>query len=145
MVDPGTRPWEEESMRTMKMFLLGAGIAGLVAGAAALAAGGQTSPAVPDEVKALFKGHCVGCHKGVFAPRGMKLGADALPGSVLNVASKEKPDLKRIAPGSPETSYLLMKVRGAEGISGKRMPPPPKTPLTSDEIALLEKWVAGLE
>jgi len=132
-------------MRTMKTFLLGAGIAALVAGAAALAAGGQTASAVPDEVKALFKGHCAGCHKGVFAPKGMKLGPDALPGSVLNVASKEKPDLMRVAPGSPETSYLLMKVRGAEGISGTMMPPPRKTPLTAEEIALLEKWIKGLE
>jgi len=105
----------------------------------------QTAPAVPDEVKALFQGHCAVCHKGVFAPKGLKLGPDALPGSVLNVASKEKPDLKRVASGSPETSYLMMKVRGAEGISGTRMPPPRKTPLTADEIALLENWIQGLE
>lgn len=132
-------------MRTMKMFLLSAGIAVLVASATAQAAGGQTAPAVPDEVKALLKGRCAGCHKSFFAPKGLKLGPDAVPGSVLNVASKEKPDLKRVVPGSPETSYLLMKVRGAEGISGKRMPPPNKTPLTADEIALLEKWIQGLE
>jgi mono/diheme cytochrome c family protein len=129
----------------MKIFLLGAGIAALMAGAAVLAAGGQTAPAVPDEVKALFKEHCAVCHKGVFAPKGLKLAPDALPGSVVNVASKEKPDLKRVVPGSPNTSYLLMKVRGAEGISGTIMPPPRKTPLTADEIALLEKWVEGLE
>jgi mono/diheme cytochrome c family protein len=132
-------------MRTMKLFMLRAGIGALVAGAAALAAGGQTAPAVPDEVKALFKGHCAVCHKGVFAPKGLKLGPDALPGSVLNVASKEKPDLKLVAPASPEASYLLMKVLGAEGISGKRMPPPRKIPLTADEIALFEKWIEGLE
>jgi mono/diheme cytochrome c family protein len=132
-------------MRTMKMFLSGAGIAALVAGAAVLAAGGPTAPAVPDEVIAVFNGHCVGCHNGVFAPKGLKLDPDALPGSVLNVVSKEKPDLKRVAPASPETSYLLMKVLGAEGISGKRMPPPPKTPLTSDELAVLENWIMGLE
>ena len=132
-------------MRTMKMFLLGTGIATLIGGGAVLAAGGQTAPAVPDEVTALFKGRCAGCHKSFFAPKGLKLGPGALPGSVLNVASKEKPDLKLVAPASPETSYLLMKVRGAEGISGKRMPPPKKTPLTADEIALLETWIKGLE
>ncbi len=132
-------------MRTIKVFLAGIGIAALIAEAAALAAGGQASPVVPDEIKALFKDHCAGCHKGVFAPKGLKLGPDALPGSVVNVASKEKPDLKLIAPASPDTSYLLMKVRGAEGIAGQRMPKPKKTPLTEDEIALLVKWVAGLE
>jgi mono/diheme cytochrome c family protein len=132
-------------MRTMKTFLSGAEIAALVAGATVLAAGGPTAPAVPDEVIALFKGHCVGCHKGLFAPKGLKLGPDALPGSVLNVASEEKPDFKRVAPASPETSYILMKVLGAEGISGKKMPPPPKTPLTSDELAVLENWIRGLE
>ncbi len=131
-------------MRTMKAFLSGIGTAALLAGAAALAAGGQASAAVPDDVKALFKAHCAGCHKGAFAPKGLKLGPDSLPGSVVNVASKEKPDLKLIAPASPETSYLLMKVRGAEGISGRRMPKS-KDPLTDDEIALLVKWVAGLQ
>ena len=132
-------------MKTMKMFLFGAGIVALVVGAAAQATGGQAAPAVPDDIKALLKGRCAGCHKSFFAPKGLKLGPDALPGSVLNVASKEKPDLKRVVPGSPETSYLMMKVRGAKGISGKRMPPPKKTSLTDDEIALLEKWIQGLE
>jgi hypothetical protein len=132
-------------MKTMKIFVLGAWIGALVAGAAALSTGGQTAPAVQDEVKALLQAHCAGCHKGVFAPKGLKLGPDALPDSVLNVASKEKPDLKRVVPGSPETSYLMMKVQGAEGISGTRMPPPKKIPLTADEITLIEKWIKELE
>ncbi len=132
-------------MRTMKMFVVAVGLAGLTAAVASVAGGGQASPAVPDEVKALLKEHCAGCHKGAFAPKGLKLGPDALPGSVVNVASKEKPDMKLIVPASPDTSYLLMKVRGAEGIAGQRMPRLKKTPLTDDEIALLVKWVAGLQ
>lgn len=132
-------------MKALKTLVAVVGLAGLVAAAAAQSGGGQASPAVPDEVKALFKEHCAGCHKGAFAPKGLKLGPDALPGSVVNVASQEKPDLKLIVPASPDTSYLLMKVRGAEGISGQRMPRPKKTPLTDDEVALLVKWVAGLQ
>lgn len=132
-------------MRTLKLIVVAVGLAGLAAAAATVAGGGQASPAVPDEVKELFKEHCAGCHKGAFAPKGLKLGPDALPGSVVNVASKEKPDMKLVVPASPDTSYLLMKVRGAEGIAGQRMPRPKKTPLTDDEIALLVTWIVGLQ
>ena len=132
-------------MRMKNVFLPGIGIAALLAGSAVLPAGERTTNPVPDEVVALFKGHCAGCHKGVFAPKGLKLGPDALPASVRDVASREKPDLKLIDTAAPEASYILKKVRGAEGISGKRMPPPSKRALTAEELAVLENWILGLK
>lgn len=131
-------------MRTLNAIILAAGATALIAAASGRMASGN-APAVPEEVRALVKSHCAGCHKGAFAPKQLKLGTDALPASVVGVASKEKPDLMLVAPGSPETSYLVLKVKGSEGISGKRMPPPPKTPLMEEEIALIGEWIKSLE
>jgi hypothetical protein len=131
-------------MKTFRSIIPAAALAAFAAGTAGGSLG-REAPTVPDGIKALFASHCAGCHKGAFAPRHLKLGPDALPESVVSVPSKGKPDLELVVPGSPETSYLVMKVRGAEGISGKRMPPPRKTPLTAEEIGLIEEWIKGLK
>lgn len=100
---------------------------------------------VPDEIKAVLQAKCAVCHKGVFAPKELKLGPEALPKSVLDVPSKEKPALKLVDPETPDASYLLHKIKGMEGIAGKTMPPPGKSALTAEEIALIEAWIAGLK
>jgi mono/diheme cytochrome c family protein len=103
-----------------------------------------SSGAVPDAVNDLVKSRCAGCHKGMFAPKGLNLKPENLEKDVLDVPSKEKPDLKLVDSSKPESSYLLMKIRGAEGISGKRMPAG-KPPLTEDEIKILSDWVMSLK
>lgn len=131
-------------MRRHDAFALAAGAAVLIAAAS----GGRTladAPSVPEPVREVFRSHCAGCHKGAFAPKRLKLDAEAVPASVVSVASQEKPDLMLVAPGAPEASYLIMKVKGSEGISGKPMPPAGRTPLTDEEIVLLEEWIKGLE
>ncbi|MHB8095008.1 MAG: hypothetical protein ACYDH0_08710 [Candidatus Aminicenantales bacterium] len=100
---------------------------------------------VPDGIKAVLQAKCAVCHKGVFAPKQLKLGADAIPASVLNVSSKEKPAFKLIDPETPDASYLLHKIKGADDISGKPMPPPGKPALTAEEIALIEGWITSLK
>jgi hypothetical protein len=100
---------------------------------------------VPDGIKAVLQAKCAVCHKGVFAPKQLKLGADQLPASVLNVPSKEKPALKIVDSETPGASYLLHKIKGAEGIAGKSMPPPGKPGLTAEEIALIEGWITSLK
>jgi len=100
---------------------------------------------VPDTIKAVLQAKCAVCHKGVFAPQQLKLGANEFPASVMNVPSKEKPALKLVDPETPGSSYLLHKIKGAEGIAGKSMPPPGKPGLTAEEIALIEGWITGLK
>jgi hypothetical protein len=99
---------------------------------------------MPDAVKAVFKKNCAVCHKGIFAPRNLHLDPESLPASVVDVPSVEQPDLKRVDSAAPESSYLLKKIRGAEGISGRRMPPQGRPALTPDELAILENWILGL-
>jgi hypothetical protein len=41
---------------------------------------------------------------------------------LIDVPSQERPDLLRVKPGDPSTSYLYLKVLGDGGIDGGRMP-----------------------
>jgi hypothetical protein len=89
----------------------------------------QTGPAMPDNVKAVFKERCAVCHKGKYPPKRLNLEPEGLPASLLNAPSREQPALKLVDTASPEASYLLKKIKGSEGITGKKMPPPGKTAL----------------
>lgn len=66
------------------------------------------------------------------------IGSDAL---VCEVAGKGP--MKRVDPGSPETSYLVHALRDTKLCSDRRMPP--EGPYLSDtQIALVEQWIRGL-
>jgi hypothetical protein len=43
-------------------------------------------------------------------------------GDVIGIPSYERPDLLRVKPFDPESSYLYLKVLGDGGIEGGRMP-----------------------
>lgn len=131
--------------RMMRRSLSGIAIAGLVAGMTVSVAAGRSAIAMPDEIKAVFQKNCAVCHKGKYPPRNLNLETANLPDTIMDVPSSDRPGLKLIDSGSPGSSYLLMKIRGAEGISGKRMPPPVKPPLTTEELAVLENWILGLQ
>jgi uncharacterized protein (TIGR03118 family) len=76
---------------------------------------------------AVFTPKCAGCHDGS-APAGgalpgsMDLTAGNSHGSLVNVASQEKPALMRVKPGEPDNSYLVHKLEGGPNIEGSRMP-----------------------
>ena len=97
---------------------------------------------IPGDVVALFQKRCVTCHKGKFAPQGRSW-EPAKIATAINASSKEAPDLKIIDTASPESSYVLKKVRGESGIKGSRMPPP--RALSAEEIKILESWILGLK
>jgi len=97
---------------------------------------------IPDDVKALTKAKCVRCHKGIFAPKGLKLGPDNLA-AIVDAPSREVPELKIIDTRTPESSYLLKKTRRESGIVGKPMPP--GKALAAEELRVLETWILGLK
>lgn len=97
---------------------------------------------VPDGVKTLLKKRCAGCHKGAFAPKGLKLDPANIA-AVVDASSSEVPGLKIVDTKAPEASYLLKKVRRESGIAGKPMPP--GKALAAEEIQVIETWVAGLK
>jgi hypothetical protein len=69
---------------------------------------------------------------------------DKLPGSALNVPSREKPELKIIDAAAPEKSYLLMKIRGDKEIDGRRMPLN-GAPLKETEFKAFQDWIMSLK
>ncbi|HMA55024.1 MAG TPA: DUF5777 family beta-barrel protein [Acidobacteriota bacterium] len=97
---------------------------------------------IPGDVVSLFQKRCTQCHKGKFPPQGLSW-EPAKIAAAIDASSQEKPDLKIIDTASPESSYLLKKVRGESGIKGTRMPPPQA--LSADEIKILETWIQGLK
>jgi mono/diheme cytochrome c family protein len=104
----------------------------------------QNAPAkeIPANILDVFKRNCAHCHAGVMAPKGLKL----VPGkaaAAIDAQSKEVPALKIIDTADRGSSYLLMKIEGASGIQGKKMPVG-KT-LSDADLQALKAWILGLK
>ncbi len=106
---------------------------------------GQSGSQIPDNVSRIVQKSCSvsGCHEGKYPAAQLSLEAQALPESVFDVPSREKPELKIIDLSSPSQSYLLDKITGAEGIVGQPMPFG-RDPLEPDQIRILEAWAQSL-
>ena len=88
----------------------------------------------------IFTPRCAtsGCHSGTTRAGGLSLQAEDIA-QIVGPSSTGKPDFRLIEPGDPVNSYLLMKIRGDEGIAGDRMPP--AGALEAEQIARVEAWV----
>lgn len=91
----------------------------------------------------IFTPNCdkAGCHDAASASGGMVLAAGRAYGEIVNVRSTENSTLDRIEPGSPERSYMVMKLRGDPGITGERMPLDQPAGLPQAQIDGLIAWV----
>lgn len=114
-------------------------------------ASGQDRPLTPDSelesrVADLFSRTCArsGCHAGPVPQMNLHLGSGQFPSSVVSVPSMERPDLKRVAPGLPDSSYLMMKLEGHPEIVGERMPLA-EDPLDEGQMELISRWIAELD
>ncbi len=81
-----------------------------------------------------------GCHSGAYAPAGLDLRAGEAHANLVSVRSREVPTLFRVSPGDPGGSYLVMKITGADGIVGGRMPLG-RDPLSQAQIDLVTEWI----
>ena len=105
-----------------------------------------TEPAQVDfqtPVVKLFAKRCAGCHGAEGGADGLALVEKPVVKGALVAGSSQMTEMKIVHPGHPEKSYLVMKVRGAEGIKGDRMPPSGDG-LTDDEIAAVEAWIVAM-
>jgi len=100
----------------------------------------SASPATLTQVQAqIFSVSCAvsGCHRGGSPPQGLNLEPGNTYEDTVNFPALEDPSLFRIQPGSPDQSYLWLKVNG---LAGTRMPlGRPK--LSDDLLALLRSWI----
>ena len=115
------------------------------------ACGTQKSPTEPNDapdptatftrVQAeVFTPSCAlsGCHSGASPKVGQDLSAGRAYAQIVNVRAVESTRL-RIAPGDPDASYLISKVKGDATITGSRMPLGGALP--PERVKLLVDWV----
>ena len=87
---------------------------------------------------------CVTCHnpQGRNFTAGLDLTSGTSYGLLVGVASREKPNLMRVAAGDPDNSYLIHKLEGHADIVGARMPRTNGPFLTPGQIAVIRRWIA---
>jgi methionine-rich copper-binding protein CopC len=90
----------------------------------------------------VFTPICSKCHIGASAPEGLQLDAAHSYNLLVGVPSVERPDLLRVNPGDPDTSYMVLKIEGAAGIVGARMPFG-GTPLPQATIDAIRQWITN--
>ena len=85
---------------------------------------------------------CTSCHNpngGAFRAVGLDLSTEGYA-SLVGVASRQRPNVLRVAPGDPANSYLIQKIEAQADIVGVRMPQ--RGPfLTDGQIAMIERWI----
>jgi len=74
------------------------------------------------------------CHSGSRPAGGQNLEKDKAYANIVNVASSEKPALKRVMPGDAANSYLFQKVSSG-------LMPRAGGPLTGADIDLIRRWI----
>ena len=86
---------------------------------------------------------CTACHTNVGRnPSGQfNLAHDLAFDQIVNVSSVEKPGVLRVKPGDPDGSYLVQKLEGKAGITGRRMPFNGPPYLTDGQILILRRWI----
>jgi hypothetical protein len=86
---------------------------------------------------------CVNCHTtvGRTSPAGgLNLSSNAYA-NLVNVPSRGRPDLKLVAPGDPENSYIVHKLEGRSDIVGLRMPRNSGPFLTDGQMLIIKRWI----
>lgn len=95
------------------------------------------------KIAPLFRSKCGTCHITGTEAGNIQLTPAQAIAAVVDVASQEAPKYKRVAPGDPDNSYLVMKLEGThidKGGSGTAMPfgAPPLSP---QEIVDIRQWI----
>lgn len=91
------------------------------------------------------------CHGGTAPKEKLSfLDADDAFADLVGVPSAQRPDVPRVAPSHPESSYIVDKLHGLDlglvtttGLPSEPMPLPPSKPLCAAKIAVIEEWIAS--
>jgi hypothetical protein len=89
----------------------------------------------------VFSRICVECHTGALAPVGLRLDEQNAYDNLVGVRSVEQSDLFRVAPGSPDASYIIHKLEGGPNITGGQMPLNRPT-LSKETINAIRVWIS---
>ncbi len=94
-------------------------------------------------VKPLLEANCGGCHGGDEPQANLLLQGEEMYEVLLGMSGQDM-GMPLITPGDPETSYLWLKLNGAEGILGLGMPIDPLAgvrKLSDGALADIETWI----
>ena len=80
-----------------------------------------------------------GCHDSGSKQSGLDLSSGKAYSNLVNVPSVEKPNILRVKPNDAANSYLVMKLEGASGIAGSKMPL--NGSLSQDKIDAIKEWI----
>lgn len=110
---------------------------------AAPAPGGGTAFTFSQIQREIFTPTCAkaGCHAASTAQEGLILDAGRSYSLLVGHAASEQSALDRVQPGSPESSYLILKLRGDPSITGQRMPQDGPPYLTAEQIDGIAGWI----
>ena len=90
----------------------------------------------------VFTPICTKCHIGAGAPEGLQLDAAHSYGLLVGVPSTEQPNVLRVAPGDPDSSYIVRKLQGSSSITGQQMPfGGPYLPQST--IDVIRQWITA--
>jgi hypothetical protein len=95
------------------------------------------------EIQPIFTANCAlsFCHAGPFPQADLDLSAGNARASLVDQPSEECLDLQRVAPGMPEASYLVFKLRGfGSCFLGEQMPRD-APPLSASDQAKIARWI----
>ncbi len=107
--------------------------------------GNGNGPTLETIQATIFNPSCAvsGCHLGDNAQQGLDLSSGAAGDNLIGVDSREVPSFKRVDPGNPDDSYLVMKLEGDSRIVGQRMPLGAPS-LSGEQIDLVREWINSL-
>jgi len=133
--------WSHRARGHQCLFVL----AVLLASGAAFAAGkANAAPSFKNDIVPIFSAQCVFCHVTGAENAGLNLARKEAYRNLVGTKSTES-ELMRVAPGDPEKSYLMHKLRGTQlsvGGSGASMPRVDSSQLMdAAQLKLIEKWI----
>jgi hypothetical protein len=103
---------------------------------------GGIQPTLPSLQEHVFGAICINCHVPGGPGDFMLLDTEEHTyQNLVDVPSLELPSLDRVEPGDPEASYIVHKIEGRADIGGDRMPPPPESALSPEQIAAIREWI----
>lgn len=97
-----------------------------------------------DQLQYVFDRNCISCHGETDPGAGLVLLAEASHAALVDVASTQVPEMRRVAPGDADASYLLHKLRGThDTVGGTGTSMPPYLVLADTELELFRAWIAA--
>jgi hypothetical protein len=123
------------------LFVLSATLPLAACGGGAVDETGPLRPSLRSIQGRVFNRTCGGsnCHLDVIKESGLSHKPGESHRSLVNAPSAQIVGVRLVAPGDPDSSYLMRKLEG-RGLVGERMPQG-KPPLTREEIGVIREWI----